>query len=74
MTMRDDRWFQIGQHLDKIEAGAAMCDHHAKMLAKRPDFETAAAIELDLCAMALRAALARVEHAQAIYREKEIER
>lgn len=72
--MRDDRWFKIGQHLDKIEAGASMCEHHAKMLAARPDFETAAEIELDLVTMALRHALARVERAQAIYREKEIEK
>jgi hypothetical protein len=69
----EDRWVEIGRHLDLVGAGAEMAERHATMLAARPDFETLAEIDLNRCAAALRLALARIERAQAIYRDKEIE-
>jgi hypothetical protein len=75
MPMPLDRWHAtVTPHLDMIEAGAEMCERHAKALIIRPDWETRAQVELDVCAEALRAALARVERAQAIYQAKEIDR
>jgi hypothetical protein len=74
MAMPLDRWHAtVTPHLDMIEAGAEMCERHALQLVRRPDWETRAQVDLDTCAMALRAALERIERAQAIYQAKEID-
>jgi hypothetical protein len=78
MPMSLDEWrdWRTGPQgdLDKIAAASMMVETHAKRLLVRPDWETIAEVELDLAAMTLRAALARIERAQAIYREKGIDK
>jgi hypothetical protein len=77
MPMPREEWIdhRTGPHgdLDKIASGSMMVEAAAKRLLVRPDWETAAWIELDLAAMTLREALARVERAQAIYQGKRID-
>ena len=66
----EEWWEKVGDHLDKIGAGASMCASHAKALTVRPDFKTWAEDELDRCEAVLLEALRKVCEAKAIYREK----
>jgi hypothetical protein len=78
MPMTREDWIdhRTGPHhdLDKIAAGSMMVDYHAKKMLCRPDWETAALIEMDLAVLTLRAALARIERARETYLAKAVDR
>ena len=61
---------QVGHHLHMIEAGAELCERHAKRLFEVPEFETRAADQLASATATLARALARVVAA----RRKMVER
>lgn len=71
MPIPYDQWWEtVGNHLDKIGAGAEMCSRHAAALPCRPNFRTLAESDLKRCETVLRRSLIEVRRAQAVYRWK----
>jgi hypothetical protein len=66
----DDR---VGRHLRMIEAGAEICENHARQLLGMPDFELRVTDSMERAGVILGMivnALARLEQAKANMREK----
>jgi hypothetical protein len=70
-----EQWDEsVGQHLRMIEAGAEICESHARQLLGMPDFETRAMDRLDHATIMLEMihdALVRLNKAKAHMREKQ---
>jgi hypothetical protein len=64
---------EIRPHLMAIEDGAAKVISHATQLRLKPPFETRAEHALQRAETVLATALARVQHARAIYQAKRID-
>ena len=62
---------QVGHHLEMIEAGAEICERHARQLFAVPEFETKAADELARATVTLARALARVVAARRHMEDKQ---
>jgi hypothetical protein len=54
----------IGRHLQLIEAGAEICENHAKQLFGVPEWETRAADQLDKAERLISSALLRLNKAK----------
>lgn len=64
----------VKPHLNFIRSGAEMAARHARALPVKPNFETAAQLDLIEAKNVLVAALADIEAAQATYASKPVER
>lgn len=72
MTLEEyDR--SVKPHLNFIRSGAEMAARHARALPVKPNFETAAQLDLIEAKNVLVAALADIEAAQATYASKPVE-
>ncbi len=60
----------VRPHLNLIEAGAEMASRHARRLPTKPEWSTAAQVELEDARITLEAALKEIVAAQAAYESK----
>jgi hypothetical protein len=64
---------EVGPHLRLIEAGAEMTARHARLMLAKPGFPTIAEDRLSEARAALQKALAKIDAAQAVYSNKQLE-
>jgi hypothetical protein len=70
-TLSLEQWdVEVGQYLQNIRVGAALCERGVKNMVFRPTFETLAEGDLEALGDLLEAALDTVHRAQARLRDK----